>query len=341
MRFEKSVAVLNLARALAGSADGLTLEDIARIAGVSRRTAERMRDAVEATFGLLERIEEGRKIRFRIAARGLGSFAVAPTALELTELENAARALETGQDASRALTLRSLDRKIRASLREADRRRLDVDVESQVRAEAFARQVGPRPLADPAVLTALREALLAQTIIKFRYGDDRGDSSRRRTAVPYGILFAPRYYLVASVRRQPEPALFRLDRIHDVELTHEPGAPPADFDLTTYAARSFGVFQEEPEDIILRFSAAAAPDVRSYLFHPTQKMTDERDGSVTVSFRAGGLLQIAHHLMTWGSAVTILATERLKGLMRHEIEQLHAHHCPLDAKALEPERRAS
>ena len=42
--------------------------------------------------------------------------------------------------------------KIGASLREADRRRLGVDVEAQLRAEAFACQVGPRPLADPAVL---------------------------------------------------------------------------------------------------------------------------------------------------------------------------------------------
>ncbi|VTZ27509.1 conserved hypothetical protein [Methylocella tundrae] len=326
MRFEKSVGVLRLARALAASAEGLTIEEMAETAGVSRRTAERMRDAVEAIFGLLERVEDGRKIRFRIAARGLGNFAVAPTALELTELENAARALETGRDLGRAITLRSLDQKIRASLREADRRRLDIDVEDQIRAEAFARQVGPRPLADPAVLKALREALLAGRIIRFRYESNHGDATRRHTVVPYGILFAPRYYLVASVKRKPELALFRLDRIHDVEVTDEPGAPPDGFDLAAYASRSFGVFQEEPEDIVLRFDASAAADARTYLFHPTQQMADENDGSVTVSFRAGGLLQIVHHLMTWGPTVTILASERLKQLMWDQVAALHVHH---------------
>jgi predicted DNA-binding transcriptional regulator YafY len=141
-------------------------------------------------------------------------------------------------------------------------------------------------------------------------------------------LFAPRYYLVAATKSRTEPALYRLDRIHDIEVTDEPGAPPESFNLKAYASRSFGVFQEEPEDIIVSFDASAATDARAYLFHPTQSMTDETDGSLTVRFRAAGLLQIAHHLMTWGSTVTILAPENLKNMIWEQIEALHAHHRP-------------
>jgi hypothetical protein len=119
-----------------------------------------------------------------------------------------------------------------------------------------------------------------------------------RKVVPYGLLFAPRFYLVALIKSKAEPVLFRLDRMHDLEVTDEPGAPPESFDLEAYASRSFGVFQEEAEDIVLRFDPAAAPDARTYLFHPTQTMIDEADGSLAVRFRAAGLLQIAHHLMT-------------------------------------------
>jgi len=173
MRLQKTVAVLTLARALAANFEGLTLDEMAALVGAGRRTAERMRDAVEAAFGPLEREDDGRKVRFRLAARGLGNFASAPTAEELVELENAARALEAAGSESRAATLRSLGTKIGASLREADRRRLGVDVEAQLRAEAFACQVGPRPFADPAVLARLREALLAGLMVKFDYGSRR------------------------------------------------------------------------------------------------------------------------------------------------------------------------
>ena len=328
MRLEKAAGILKLAHALAGSAHGLTIDEMAQEAAVSRRTAERMRDAVEFVFGPLEPVEDGRKRRFRIAARGLGNFAVAPTADELTELENAARACEAARDDGRAKTLRALAHKIRASLREADRRRLDTDVEAQVRAEAFARQVGPRPLANPAVLGILREALLAGRKVKFRYGEEHcDDASPQREMIPYGILFGPRYYLVANTRAMLEPAIFRLDRIHDAEVGDEPGAPPPEFNLTDYAARSFGVFQEEPEEIELRFAQSSAADAQSYLFHPTQSMTLAKNGSLTVRFRAAGLLQIVHHLMTWGPAVTIMKSRRLKQLMLREVDALHAHVC--------------
>ncbi len=323
MRLEKTVAVLSLARALASHFEGMTLDEMAALLRVGRRTAERMRDAVEAAFGPLEREDDGRKVRFRLAARGLGSFASAPTAEELAELENAARALAAAGNESRAATLRSLGMKIGASLREADRRRLGVDVEAQLRAEAFACQAGPRPLADPAVLARLREALLAGLMVRFDYGSP----PRWRKVVPYGLLFGPRAFLVARVKSRAGPVLFRLDAIRGLEVLDEPGAPPPDFDLRAYAERSFGVFQEEPLEVVLRFAPSAAPDARAFLFHPTQTLSDEPDGSLTVRFHASGFLEIAHHLMTWGPSVTIVAPKALEDRMRELVAAVHAHYC--------------
>jgi predicted DNA-binding transcriptional regulator YafY len=326
MRSEKPADLLKLARQLAASAEGMTLDEMAEFSQVGRRTVERRRDAIEAVFGPLDRVEDGRQVRFRMNGRGLGNFAVAPTSEELAELENAVRARVAAQDEVRAEILSSLQQKIRCSLRSAERVRLETDIDAQLRAEAFARQVGPRPYADPKVLSTLREALLTGVLVKFRYGEDGDAQPRWRKVIPYGLLFASRHYLVARVKSRPEPVLFRLDRMHDVEVTGEPGAPPEDFDLEAYAARSFGVFQEKAEDIVLRFDPSAAPDARTYLFHPTQTLTDEGDGSLTVRFRAGGLLQIAQHLMTWGRTVAIIGPDRLKELMWEEVEALYEHY---------------
>jgi predicted DNA-binding transcriptional regulator YafY len=326
MRSEKPADLLKLAQALAASAEGMTLDEMAAFSGVGRRTVERRRDAIEHVFGPLDRDEDGRQVRFRMNGRGLGSFATAPTSEELSELENAIRACVAARDEGRAAVLRSLERKIRASLRAAERLRLDPDIEGRLRAEAFASQVGSRPYADPQILTALREALLNRRMVKFRYGEDRDDWPRPRKLIPYGLLFGPRFYLVASVRNRPEPVLFRLDRIRKLEVVDEPGAPPEGFNLNAWASRSFGVFQEEPQDIVLHFDVSAAGDARAYLFHPTQTFVDEPDGSLTVKFRAAGLLQIAHHLMTWGTTVTILAPDDLKNIMWEAVDALHRHH---------------
>jgi hypothetical protein len=58
-----------------------------------RREAERIRDPVEAAFGPLDRIEDGRKVQFG-CPRAASAISPPPTAEELTELESAARALE-------------------------------------------------------------------------------------------------------------------------------------------------------------------------------------------------------------------------------------------------------
>jgi predicted DNA-binding transcriptional regulator YafY len=321
MRLQKPAALLTLARELAASAEGLTLDEMAERVGCSRRTAERMRDAVEATFAALDVSDDGRRKRFRLAARGLGSFATAPSAEELAELENAARALER-REPERARLLRSLGAKVGAALREADRRRLAVDVEAQLAAEAFACRVGPRPLADPEALRGLRRALLGGRTVKFDYGEP----PRWRKVVPYGLLFGPRAYLVARTKGRVEPVLFRLDQIFRLEVLDEPGAPPTDFDLKAFAERSFGVYQEAPAHVVLRFSPSTARDACAYLFHPSQSTADEADGSLIVRFHAGAQLQIVHHLMTWGNAVTIVEPNSLKEVMREEVEKLHAHH---------------
>ncbi|MEH6664449.1 MAG: DNA-binding transcriptional regulator, partial [Brevundimonas sp.] len=44
MRHDKAAVVIDLARRMAGSAEGLTLDDMARDLDVGRRTAERLRD---------------------------------------------------------------------------------------------------------------------------------------------------------------------------------------------------------------------------------------------------------------------------------------------------------
>lgn len=325
MRLEKATAILQLARQLASSAEGLTLDEIADAAEVGRRTAERMRDAVEGVFGPLEWIDDGRKRRFRIVARGLGSFAVAPTAEELLDLENAARLCEKSKDPVRARNLRSLGAKVQSSLREADRRRLSTDVDALVRAESFARQVGPRPYIDAKTLSSVRDALLRQKVMTFVYISD-GAGPKKRSVIPYGMIFGARYYLVGCTKNKKEPVLFRLDRIKDIDVTEEFGAPNEGFNLEEYANRSFAVFQEAPEHIVIRFSPSAAQDAKAYHFHPTQEVEIEKDGSLRVSFMAGGLMQLAHHLLTWGDTVTIVEPQRLKQIMIDEVSALSAHY---------------
>jgi predicted DNA-binding transcriptional regulator YafY len=224
MRMQQSADILRLALRLAGTAEGLTLDEIASEFGVNRRTAERMRDAVAAVFeNRLEAIPDGRTKRFRIPG-GLDGFMQAPRPEELAELETAARALEAAGARPRAALLQSLGDKVRSAMRAAARRRIEPDVEALLRAEALVLQAGPRPLVDTETLAALREALKAMRVVEFEYPYASG-RVRRRKVVPFGLIFGKVYYLVGPEVGMSDPVLWRLDRMTQVRATEERAHP--------------------------------------------------------------------------------------------------------------------
>ena len=68
----------------------------------------------------------------------------------------------------------------------------------------------------------------------------------------------------------------------DLRVTETSNARPPDFNLNAYAARSFGSFQEEPFDVVLRFAPEVVDEVAAFQFQPSQTMTHEADGSTVV-----------------------------------------------------------
>ena len=116
MRHEKGARLLELARMLASTAEGLTLDEIAERLGVGRRTAERMRDAVAEVFPQLEVVDDPPTKRFRIPA-GLDGLFQAPTAEELAALNTAAETFAAQGGHTRAAALRTLEHKVLAATR--------------------------------------------------------------------------------------------------------------------------------------------------------------------------------------------------------------------------------
>ena len=324
MRHEKALAIVELARRLASSAEGMTLDEIASDCGVHRRTAERMLDAIEMIYPSLEQIADPPFKRYRITG-GLEAFAQAPSTEELHELSSAAAAYRAAGATQRADALESLERKVRSAMRGAVLRRLAPDVEALARSETIAVQAGPGPLQDRTLVSSLRQALLSMRRVSFTYdgGSRRGE---RRQAIPYGLVFGRHVYLVAADAGAAKPKSFRLDRIGALEVSDEPGAPPAGFDLAEYGARSFGVYQGEIEAVRLRAAPTAAHDARNWRFHHDQVVEEMPDGSVEVSFLSSGMLELAWHIITWRDTIEVLAPDVLKQILRAELASSLRHH---------------
>jgi len=312
--YERIEDLLRLTLMMQGRAAGVSLSDIQEAFDVSRRTAERLRDAVLRAFPNHDVLDHDAPRRSWRLRTGLPPGLVGDvTAAEMAELRLAASALRRDGLEARAALLEGMSDRLGALLRPDSLRRLDPDVAALLEAEGHAMRPGPQPAIPAALLDTLRHAMLGCDALELRYRRRADGRASSATVEPHGLLFGQRHYLVAFKHGTEGPAqLYALSGIAEARAAGLSFRRREGFDLAAYAAQSFGVYQEPPVEVVLRFAAAAAADARQFRFHPTQVLEELSDGRVELRFRAGGRMEIAWHLFTWGPAVEIVAPVSLR-----------------------------
>ena len=313
MRFDKATNLLDLAQDMQASRIGISLEDIQSKYGVSKRTAQRMREAVVQVFPQAEEAPSDEVFkRWRIPAGTLNKL-VAFSADEIADLESAIAILDRENLRGQAKSLRSIEKKVRLLLSPVNYRKIEPDVDALIEAEGIAMRAGPRPVNFPNVIDDLRHAIKACHKVRIRYRKRREQGSNDRVVLPYGFLLGHRHYLIAQIDHPKADRClpFSIPNIKSVEILDEPFERDPDFSLQDYAEQSFGIFQETPFDVVWRFTAEAAPHAKEFLFHPSQKLEEQEDGSLIVSFRAGGRHEMIWHLYAWGDKVEVLEPAEL------------------------------
>lgn len=326
MRYAPAERLLRLARHLAATRTGLTLDEMASELEVGRRTAERQRDALAAMFPQMECWDDDDRVRrWRLPGSALVGV-VEVRAEAVAAIETSARECEVRGEADRAALLREAATALRAMMRPDALRRAEPDIAALMEAEGVAMRPGPRPVLMAGVLPTLRRAILGMQPVVVRYAGPDATEPATRILCPYGILYGGRGWLVAHVDGLPEMRLWRLDRIVSADLVDRGFKRAEEFDLAAYAARSFGVFQEEPIDVVLRFEPEAADDAAGWVFHPSQRAEREADGALIVRFRAGGVQEMCWHLFTWGAAVAVVGPAGLRAAMAEMTRVAARHH---------------
>ena len=326
MAYERAADIVRLALRLQGTWRGLTLDDIERDFEVARRTAERLRNAVEDVFGPLEQVRVGdRRHHWRLRTSTLRRL-LTVSAEELAELNAAASALDRSGLEERGAMLRQLGDKLRALLEQDALTHIEPDLQALMLAEGLAMRPGPRPRMDAGLLALLRDAIKSGRVVAFDYRAQATGKMTRREVQPYGIIYGNRAFLVGHTDRGSDLHLWRMANISGAGTTTQQFARNPAFDLQKFAKRSFGTFQEEPVAVQFSFSAQVADEVDHFIFHPDQVVTANPDHSLTVRFTAGGLDEICWHLVAWGTHVTIERPANLRHRMATLCTTLATHH---------------
>ena len=303
-RYSRNSDILELAFAMAARPQGITIKEIEEEYGVSRRTAERMRDSLINIFPQIEELEVEDK--YNIKHWGFTNHALLPlisfSPKEIANIEQYERRT-TNHEVKRELK-QTIDKiKLLASKRAGS---IENNIEIFMQTEGYAIRQMPQYKMNIEHLNIVREALKESKIITAVYHD------KKRKLEPLGLIYGERVYLVAR-----EPAKgdgiynYLLHKFKKFKLTNE-FFDKGNFNLQEYSSRSFGVYQGEILNVKLSFAAELAEDASKYNFHPTQKGKWESDGTYTVTFKASGSREIIWHVFKWGSGCKILAPKSLR-----------------------------
>jgi predicted DNA-binding transcriptional regulator YafY len=140
---------------------------------------------------------------------------------------------------------------------------------------------------------------------------------------PLGFLYGiQNNYLVASyVNQTSRPRHYILDQIQSAALTSKTFDANG-FDLRKYAEKSFGSWIAHSGGYKVKWKVRpeAAERASRFVFHPTQKITPQKDGGLIVEFVADGLREMAWHLMTWEGNIKPIAPKELVDEYKNQLK---------------------
>lgn len=315
MSFQKARQLLELAMWMQSRSDGVTYQEMADKYAVSTRTAMRMREEIEGLFDdVIEMPSETQEKRWRLEPGRLDRL-IGLSASDFAALENAEKLFHRDGLKDEAETLSALHQKLRTSMRPSTLCRIEPDLELLIDNETFVAKPGPILPLEDGVYGCLKEAILGSRQIIIRYRSRDGKASNP-TLEPYGFLFGHRHYLLAINPKKRETGIrtYSLPGIKSIEIQKQCFARDDKIDLQHHVSKSFGIFVEDdgPYDVIWKFHPSASDTAAEFQFHPTQQTQREQDGSLVVQFKAGGIVEMAWHLLMWGNKVDVIQPKVLR-----------------------------
>jgi predicted DNA-binding transcriptional regulator YafY len=285
--------------------DGMAIEEIARRIDMSRRTVYRDLKAIEGEIGIPLWSEDG---RWGVAAEGF------LPSLKFTLDEAMAVVLSARlmvryadkYDPDLASAFEKLGEVLPAALGEHVARTLDV-LSRHPRDERFSRHV-----------RLLTKAWAERRIVSLDYDPARyGPDSAPRTARVRPYLIEPSLqthalYLVGFDETRGAVRTFKVERIRDMSVTPDRFEPPEASVEGTFDRAWDIIADQEPVEVVIRFSPSVAARVQEARWHPSQQVRVEADGSLTWRATVAGTIEVRLWALQWGDDAEVLAPASLR-----------------------------
>ena len=172
-----------------------------------------------------------------------------------------------------------------------------------------------------ATVDLIQKALIERTTVAIQYASSKGEVTSRKID-PYHVWFmGGTIYIVARCHHRGEVRLFVLDRIEKAKLTADTFEIPSDFCMDEFTKGRFRVMDGDPVEIRIRFTKNLAQYVKERIWHPTQSISDESDGSIVLTMTVEGMAEVKSWVLSFGANAEVLSPKKFRTEMAGELSR--------------------
>jgi predicted DNA-binding transcriptional regulator YafY len=240
---------------------------------------------------------------------------------DLVALFLAERALEQYRGTPYAADLAAAFAKLTAALPD----RVTIDLNHLRDAYSF-RQRGT-DAGDADRFRQLARATRAGLQLELVYWTASRDDTCRRVVDPYHLASIDGdWYLVAYCHLREDVRMFAPGRIRSLRETGERFERPADFRIADYLDAGFrSVRGSGPlQRVKLHFHPESARYAREKVWHPSQVLEEQPDGSLVFTMEVTHLLEVKRCVLSYGAACRVLEPLELRREVMEEIQRMEA-----------------
>jgi proteasome accessory factor B len=173
---------------------------------------------------------------------------------------------------------------------------------------------------DAGIWENLSDALRLQKTVHIVHRSP-GKEKTKREVDPYHMAnYRGEWYLIGYCHRKKEILKFAVSRIEQAEMSERTFPYPSSFSFEKYMGPNFGIMTDSEEyRVLLHFEKESAPFVRERIWHREQRIEENADGSLQLSFITNSIIEVKKWILSWGSGVKVLEPKFLAQTIEEEL----------------------
>lgn len=173
------------------------------------------------------------------------------------------------------------------------------------------------------VIDRAARAITDRRTVQMRYLSASSGKIGRRETDPYHLWYAAGgLYLIGYCHRRRDVRMFAVERIRSLTVTDHAYQLPLGFDVDAYVQDALVVMRGRQIDVELLFDRATSAWARDRVWHPSQQLTQRKDGRLRMTLRVADSRELIGWILSFGRGVTVVRPLALRGRIREEARKI-------------------